>query len=152
MSEDRFARVGTIEIAYRIYGPDDGDNLLLVGGIDTTIVTWDPDLVRMLTESGFRVLVADNRDSGLSTQLSDERIGRVSFIARSVKGQLGKLGPTEVGYTLPDMAADLVGLLETLDMTDVHVVGHSQGGMIAQEIAIASPAVSYTHLTLPTKA
>ncbi|MEM8606636.1 MAG: alpha/beta hydrolase [Myxococcota bacterium] len=139
MSEDRFARVGPIEIAYRLYGPEDGVSLLLVGGIDTTLVTWDPAMIEMLTERGFRVLVADNRDSGLSTQLSGQRVGRLSFLARSLKGQLGKLGPAEVGYTLTDMATDLVGLLRTVGMSNVHLVGHSMGGMLAQEIAIAAP-------------
>lgn len=141
MSEDHFARVGPIEIAYRLYGAEDGDNLMLVGGIDTTLVTWDPDMIALLTERGFRVLVADNRDSGLSTQLSEDRVGRLGFFARSVRGQLGKLTASEVAYTLTDMAADMVGLLRALEMNDVHVVGHSMGGMIAQEMAIAAPGL-----------
>lgn len=141
MSEERIAHVGPIDIAYRIHGREDGDNLLLVGGIDTTLVTWDADMIRMLSERGFRVLVADNRDSGLSTQLVRDRMSKLGFIARSIKGQLGKLAPSDVPYTLVEMASDLTALLQLLQVEEVHVMGHSLGGMIAQEVAIAAPHV-----------
>jgi pimeloyl-ACP methyl ester carboxylesterase len=39
-------------------------------------------------------------------------------------------------YTLSDMAADTVGLLDALGLASVHLVGASLGGMIAQTIAI----------------
>jgi pimeloyl-ACP methyl ester carboxylesterase len=39
-------------------------------------------------------------------------------------------------YTIDDMARDALGLLDALGLTDVHVVGASMGGFIAQAIAI----------------
>jgi pimeloyl-ACP methyl ester carboxylesterase len=45
-----------------------------------------------------------------------------------------------VPYTLSDMAADTIGLMDALGFDSVHVVGASLGGMIAQTMAIEYPS------------
>ena len=47
--------------------------------------------------------------------------------------------PVDAPYTLSDMAADGIGLLDALDVEQAHVVGSSMGGMIAQTITIEHP-------------
>ncbi len=50
---------------------------------------------------------------------------------------LGK--PVETPYTLEDMAADTLGLMDALELDWAHVVGLSMGGAIAQTMAIHNP-------------
>jgi pimeloyl-ACP methyl ester carboxylesterase len=50
------------------------------------------------------------------------------------------LGRSSSGsYTLSDMAADAVGLMDALGLDGAHLVGASMGGMIAQVAAIEHP-------------
>ena len=62
-----------------------------------------------------------------------------------------------VPMTFTGLARRLRQFLEELDVPAVHVVGHSIGGMIVQQLArtaqdklLTMVPVSYTHLTLPT--
>jgi len=130
--EVELAPVGEVEIAYDVHGDPAGPVLLVIPGLGTQMVYWDLPLVEMLTGRGFRVVRIDNRDNGASTVLDGR--GKPPLPAM----MLGI--PRNLAYTLNDMAADAVGVLDHLGIGAAHVIGYSMGGMIAQTMAIDHPA------------
>jgi aminoacrylate hydrolase len=49
---------------------------------------------------------------------------------------IGQSDPSRVGFTVDRMAADVVALMDALEIERAHVVGHSTGGAMAQILAI----------------
>jgi len=125
------AAVNGINIEFEEYGS--GDPLLLVMGLGGQLTDWPPELIEHLVAAGFRVIAPDNRDIGLSTEMSGEGLARSAL----VKAMVGR--PVKAPYSLSDMASDAVGVLDHLGIDRAHVVGMSMGGMISQEIAIGWP-------------
>jgi pimeloyl-ACP methyl ester carboxylesterase len=130
-SAERFARVGDIDLCYETFGAQDAPALLLVMGLGTQMIMWDDEFCTSLAEHGFRVIRFDNRDTGRSTILSDAKPPTLR--------QLVLRDASSAAYSLDEMAADAVGLLDELGIERAHVVGASMGGMIAQLIAINHP-------------
>ena len=112
-----------------------GTPLLLVMGLGGQLIHWPDALVQSLVEAGYRVIRFDNRDSGLSTHFAAHGAPAIGWIA--LRAWLG-LRP-RVAYSLSDMAADALGVLDALGVERAHVVGASMGAMIAQRVALAAP-------------
>ncbi|MGI9377659.1 MAG: alpha/beta fold hydrolase [Tsuneonella suprasediminis] len=124
-----------ITIEYEDYGDPGDPAILLVMGLGAQLTLWPIELVDALVERGFRVIRYDNRDIGLSQKMDGEKAPGIFKLV--LMNRLG-LKP-RVPYTLSDMAADGVGLLEALNIDNAHIVGASMGGMIAQLIAAEHP-------------
>jgi len=52
---------------------------------------------------------------------------------------IGQSDEARIGYTVDRMAADVISLMNALEIRRAHVVGHSTGGAIAQVMAIEHP-------------
>ncbi len=109
--------------------------VLLVMGLGMQLIAWPPYFVQPLLDAGYRVIRLDNRDIGLSSHL--DHLGKPNLLLATLKLKLG-LTP-KAPYSVADMAADALGVLDALMIDKAHVVGVSMGGMIAQRIAIAAP-------------
>jgi pimeloyl-ACP methyl ester carboxylesterase len=83
-------------------------------------------------ERGHRVITFDNRDAGLSTKF--HRAGSIDI--GEAMGRAARGDPIDAPYRIGDMALDVVGLLDALEVQTTHVAGISMGGMIAHLLAI----------------
>lgn len=107
----RFAPVGDIEIAYADDGPRAAPAVLMGHCFCADRRFWDPHLAAC---EGFRAIRFDTRGHGQS-------------------------GRSEGPYSLTQLAADVVSLMDHLQLPETHYVGVSMGGMIGQTLAIEHP-------------
>src|ERR1700761_1386543 len=80
-------------------------------------IGWPDELVEALVRGGRQVVRFDHRDTGRSSIVDFERRP----------------------YTLTDMAADTLAVLDGYQVEAAHVVGASLGGTIAQLLAVHHP-------------
>lgn len=107
----RFARVNGVNIAYCLQG--DGPPLVLVVGYRLSSAAWPAAFIDALARQ-FTVITLDNRGTGQSDK------------------------PVE-GYDIANMARDVAGLLDELNIRRTHILGYSMGDAIAQEFARQFP-------------
>jgi pimeloyl-ACP methyl ester carboxylesterase len=129
------ANANNIMIEYETFGNPSSPPILLIIGLGGQLVYWDEAFCRQLAEAGLYVIRFDNRDAGLSTKFDEAGTPDImDVIGKLMSGQ--KAAPP---YTIEDMAADAVGLLDALKIEKAHICGMSMGGMIAQSLAIHYP-------------
>lgn len=124
-----------IKIAYETFGPNDAPTALLIMGLGGQLTMWPDRLVEDLVAGGYRVVLFDNRDIGLSHHHKGEK--SPSILRQIVLRRIGIRLKTP--YALADMARDTIGVIEALELDRVHLVGISMGGMIGQHVASMVP-------------
>jgi pimeloyl-ACP methyl ester carboxylesterase len=131
--DEKASKVGPagIDIAYQRLGNPDAPVVLLIMGVAAQSIHWPDAFCHALVNRGLQVIRFDNRDVGLSTHLTE---APPPDLPAALAGDL-----SSVSYTLSDMAADAVGLLDWLRIEKAHVIGASMGGQIAQTMAIEHP-------------
>ncbi len=108
--QERFADLGEIQVYYKVAGK--GTPIIFLHGGTSTSDSWEDYLNRF--SDSFQVIAPDSRGQGQSS--------------------LGK-GPITYGR----MAGDVVKLLDYLNIERAHIVGHSDGGVIALHLLIDYP-------------
>ncbi len=103
-----------VRLAWERFGTT-GAPLLAINGLGSPSVAFEVGFVSELIERGCSVVRFDNRDTGRSDRCPDRP------------------------YTITDMAADAVAVLEAAGWHSAHVLGQSMGGMIAQQVAVDHP-------------
>ena len=129
------AQVNGIRIAYHSYGTKNKEVILMISGTNAQLTMWPVPLCNKLVKSGYRVIVFDNRDIGLSTKFDNAGLPDWTAITNALEQ---KQKPP-LAYSLDDMAKDAVALLDALGIKKAHIVGASMGGMIAQRVAYYNP-------------
>lgn len=109
------AKNGSVELEYQVFG-DGPETILLINGLGSQMTRWPEAFCEKLVARGYRAIRFDNRDVGLSSWLG-----------------------AGDAYTLSDMAADAMAVLDAVGVPRAHLTGISMGGMIAQRAAIDFP-------------
>lgn len=128
-------RANGISLEYESFGSDSNPVVLLIMGLGAQLTRWPVPFCEKLAARGYRVIRFDNRDIGLSTRLDGAPVPDLGMLVAARMAGL----PLNVPYTLHDMAADTIGLLDALHISQAHIVGASMGGMIAQLVAADYP-------------
>ncbi len=143
-----FVPANGIQLCYETFGDPANPPMVLIMGLAAQMIIWDDEFCAQLAARGFWVVRFDNRDIGMSTRFPKARTPR---FAEMMLAQVTRI-KFRVPYTLRDMAADTIGLMDALGIRSAHVVGASMGGAIAQELAFLYPARvrSLTSIMAPT--
>ena len=104
-------RVGDINIAYKMFGK--GEPILLISGAGGDMNSWDPSTLKSLS-SNHTVIIFDNRG-----------------VANTTTGSKA--------FSIQQFVNDTVGLLDVLKIEKADVLGHSMGGIVAQQLAVTHP-------------
>ncbi len=131
--EQRRVPLGDLTLDVEISGDVHAPALLLVNGLGAQRTDWPAELLAGLRAAGLRLVTVDNRDVGHSTWLDGPPVSRDELV-RAHRGE-----PVTPAYRLTDLAADLVRVLDALEVPAAHVLGQSMGGMVAQRIALGWP-------------
>lgn len=128
-----------VQLCYARFAPKmeaDNEPLILIRGLGTQLIQWPPAFIDYFTEAGFEVIVFDNRDVGESQKL--DVAGVPDIMALLSAAEAGASFP--VPYTIGDMAADVIGLMDGLGIERANIFGMSLGGMVAQHLAFSHGA------------
>jgi pimeloyl-ACP methyl ester carboxylesterase len=100
-----------IEICYEALGR--GFRLVMIAGLSASMEYWEPKLVEE-TSKKYKTVIFDNRGAG-------------------------RTDAPQIDYSIKMFADDTARLMDNLKIRKAHVLGHSMGGMIAQEFALTHP-------------
>lgn len=106
--------LGNVTLGYRTTGSSDELPVVLLHGLGEDAADWDGFAAR-LAERGRQAIAVDLRGHGTSSH------------------------PGEYSFEL--MADDVLAFLASLGLARIDLVGHSMGGMVAQLVAVRSPAL-----------
>jgi 3-oxoadipate enol-lactonase len=105
-----FAYVNGIKLCYDIHGK--GNSVILIHGFSDRKEHWRAQVGEL--SKFFKIIRLDNRGAGKSDRPEGE-------------------------YSMKVYASDVAGLMDFLGIEKAHIIGHSMGGMIAQNFTLIYP-------------
>jgi len=114
---ERIIEADDATLCTEVLGDPDDPPLLLVMGMGASMVWWEDGFCQRLADEGRFAIRYDHRDTGRSRAYE----------------------PGHPGYTVSDLVADAVDVLDEYEMAAAHIVGMSMGGGLAQLLALDFP-------------
>jgi len=118
MTSEKLYPVNGVELCAQTFGDPADPAVLLIHGASASMLWWETGLCTRLAERGRYVIRYDQRDTGRSTSYP----------------------PGRPGYSMRDLAADAVGLLDALGIDRAHVVGQSMSGGTVLVLGVDHPS------------
>jgi len=116
----------SVRLWIRTYGDKKNEVCLFINGAGANTSFWSERLLSGLVERGFFVITYDHRDFGYSDKIDFET----------------------QPFDVMDLAHDAVTVLDSLDIAQAHMIGHSMGGFIAQLLSIHYPERIRTFISI----
>lgn len=107
-----------IHICTESFGDINDPTILLIMGATSSMIWWEEEFCKTLSNQGFHVIRYDNRDVG-----------------KSITYEYG-----HPGYTFENLADDAIQVLNAYKIDKAHIVGMSMGGIITQIVALKHPS------------
>jgi pimeloyl-ACP methyl ester carboxylesterase len=114
---DHIIHANGVDLCVETFSDPAEQAILLIHGAGGSMLSWDEGLCGRLADGGRFVIRYDLRDAGRSVTYA----------------------PGAPQYTLRDLVADVVGLLDSFGLPSAHLVGMSAGAAIAQVVALDRP-------------
>lgn len=108
---------GSIELLTEAFGEPINGFCLLISGAMAPARFWTDTFCESIAENGYLVIRYDHRDIGLSSAVDWHQFP----------------------YTLADLAADAIAILNGFGIQAAYCIGHSMGGHICQRLALDYP-------------
>lgn len=102
-----------INLAYTVTGPENGIPVVLIHGLTDGRVSWS-QVAPELAQKGYRVYVPEYRGNGKTDKPYEES-----------------------AYSVEELTKDIAAFVDELNIEKPHIVGHSLGSFIAQELNIS---------------
>ena len=102
-----------IHLSYTVSGDDKGAPVILIHGLVDGRVSWS-QVAPQLAKKGYRVYVPELRGNGKTDKPIEES-----------------------AYSIKELAKDIAAFIDKLELNKPHIVGHSFGSFVAQELSIS---------------
>jgi pimeloyl-ACP methyl ester carboxylesterase len=102
-----------IHLAYTVTGDEKGTPVILIHGLTDGRVSWS-QVAPALAKKGYRVYVPELRGNGKTDKPIEES-----------------------AYAVKELTHDIEAFIDKLELKKPHIVGHSFGSFIAQELAVS---------------
>lgn len=115
---EKIIRFNDVHICAESFGEINNPTILLIMGATASMIYWEEEFCKRLSNQGFHIIRYDNRDVG-----------------KSITYEYG-----HPEYTFEDLADDAIQVLDAYKVDKAHIVGMSMGGIITQIIALKHPS------------
>ncbi|HET6857588.1 MAG TPA: alpha/beta hydrolase [Streptomyces sp.] len=114
---ETLAEINGVELCFETFGNPAHPAILLIDGATASMLWWEAELCERISRGGRFVIRYDNRDTGRSTSYP----------------------PGRPGYTFTDLAGDVLGILDALNVGRAHLVCRSMFGGTGLIVAVDHP-------------